>query len=286
VRDLVLGTDIHGESNTTGETHVNLLPGDGIVRAEIVFDGTVHSRTTGYNGPAILHYVSETPFQARKTISLTDTGLNVSDAKVSSSTRLQTTGVETTLPRLRGRIVSRIAARRNANSHAEAEAITGQHTADRVRADFDRGASEKIAKLQNVFDSTLSRLTADRDQPKPIVRLRSTNEYAEMAMIRADARDKDWELKPPVVDGNPDVAVRINRSLVGRILADPEWNRQLAPLIARFSLGPSNTGGTVRLAADNILAGSTPKISVDGSWVVIDIAPPKGDAGRNNSPSR
>src|SRR4051794_20478603 len=130
VRDLVLGTDIHGESDTTGETHVNLLPGDGIVRAEIVFDGTVHSRTTGYNGPAILHYVSETPFQARKTISLTDTGLNVSDANVSSTTRLQTTGVETTLPRLRGRIASRIAARRNANSHAEAEAITGQHTAD------------------------------------------------------------------------------------------------------------------------------------------------------------
>jgi hypothetical protein len=271
VRDLVLGTDIYGESNTTGETHIALLPSDGAIKAEIHFDGMVRARTTGYNGPAILHYVSDTPFHARKTITIDESGLSLSDAQISSTTNLQTTGIQTTLPRLRGRIASRIAARRNAGSHNQAEAITDRHTADRVRADFDRGANEKIAKLEDMLGPSLSRLTSVQDQPKPITRFRSNTDYAELAMIRSDARPKEWELKPPGIEGNPDVAIRVNRSLVGRVLADAELSRQWAPLIASFSNGALSSNASVIFASDKTPIGR-PKVSIDGNWVSVDLS--------------
>jgi len=271
VRDLVLGTDIYGESNTSGEIHIALLPSVGAIKAEIRFDGMVRARTTGYNGPAILHYVSDTPFHARKTLIIDDSGLNLSEARISSTTNLQTTGIQTTLPRLRGRIASRIAARRNAGSHNEAQAITDRHTADRVRADFDRGANEKIAKLEDTLRPSLSRLTSDRDQPKPILRFRSNADYAELAMIRSDARPQEWELRPPRVEGNPDVAIRVNRSLVGRILADAELSRQWAPLIASFSNGALGSNASVIFASDKEPIGR-PKVSMEGNWVTIDLS--------------
>ncbi len=62
LHDCILGTRIEGESQTDGKVHLLLHPMFGKLSGEIAFDGTVHTQTVGYNGPAILHFISNSTF--------------------------------------------------------------------------------------------------------------------------------------------------------------------------------------------------------------------------------
>ncbi len=84
ITDCILGTRIVGESNTNGQIRLLLRPAFGKLTGEIAFDGTVHSQSTGYNGPAIIHSISDASFCARKPISMGPAGLNVAPATASA----------------------------------------------------------------------------------------------------------------------------------------------------------------------------------------------------------
>ena len=77
VVDNILGTRIRGKSLTRGKTRMVLIPNDDKFVAEIEFTGTVDSRTRGTNGPAILHYKSDSTFRATKRITIDADGLTV-----------------------------------------------------------------------------------------------------------------------------------------------------------------------------------------------------------------
>jgi hypothetical protein len=234
VRDCILGTRIFGQSQTVGKTDIKLLPSRDKISGEIGFHGTVHSRTTGYNGPAILHYKSRATFRARKLVTLGEAGLKVAPATAVASTKLETTGIQTTLPRLRGRIATRIAARRNANSRPEAEAITSRHAAATIEEDFDRRIDRSVAKIKRVFQLKVPGLDMGSDPQIAHMRYRSTPEYVEMAMIRDDASAEEYALRPPPVTGDPDFAIRVNRNLFGTAIADSDFSQQLGPLVVQL----------------------------------------------------
>src|SRR5262249_4436923 len=129
VHDYILGTRIVGESDTRGKTRLQLLPSSGKLSGKISFEGTVHARTQGYNGPVVLHQIADSTFRASKTIPLDSSGLKVTPSVTTAPTRLTTTGIDSNSPWLRGRIATRIAWRRAASSNQEAERITADHTA-------------------------------------------------------------------------------------------------------------------------------------------------------------
>ena len=145
VRDCVLGTRIIGESDTVGKTHITLLPSKNSIAGEVGFYGNVYARTTGYIGPAIFQFRSEASFRAFKPIALGESGLSVAPAVALAPTELQTIGVRTMLPGLRGRIATRIATRREASSRSEAEAIIARHSAATIREDFDERIDQSIS---------------------------------------------------------------------------------------------------------------------------------------------
>ena len=107
VSDNILGARISGESDTRGKTYLELLPGTGHLLGKITFEGTVHSQTRGYKGPVVLHQVSDSTFRSSKLISMDEKGLRVSRATTHAPTNLKTVGIDTSLPRLRGRIARR-----------------------------------------------------------------------------------------------------------------------------------------------------------------------------------
>jgi SLA1 homology domain 1, SHD1 len=276
VRDCILGTRIVGESNTSGEIHLLLRPMFGKLLGEIAFDGTVHSRTVGYNGPAIIHSVSDATFQARKPISLGPSGLNVGSATACAPTNLQTTDIETTLPRLRGRIATRIASRRNAASHEEAQAITSQHTATTIGNDLDKRIDQSVARIQKVLQIKVPGLEVDRNRATFVTRYRSTPNYVEMAMIRQGASPEELRLRPPPVDGEPDFAIRVNRALLGTTIGDSQLTQQLTPLL--FKLLEARVMAKAIAAGKPVVGtpGNSTKWSLDQNWLVMDFA----DTGR------
>lgn len=263
VRDCVLGTRLIGESETIGKTQLVLRPSRDKLSGEVTFTGTVTSRTTGYNGPAILQILSDATFQARKPISLSDAGLNVSPATAVAPTKLQTTNIETTLPRLLGRIATRIAWRRDAQSRSEAEAITSQHAAKTIRDDLDARVDESIAKVEQALQFKIPGLEIDSQQ-LTIKRFRTSADYVEMAMMRQDATVEEYSLRPPEVQGSPDIAVRVSRSIVRQAVADSELSAELAPLLGKL-LDARVINKALAMARD-----ATTNWSIHPHWIALD----------------
>jgi hypothetical protein len=275
VKDTILGTQIFGESETNGETHFILSPNPNKLTGAIAFEGTVHSRTIGYNGPAIIHSISDATFRARKPIGLDSSGLNAAPVTASASTNLHTTNIETTLPRLRGRIARRIAWRRANESRREFEAISSRHTADRIGKELDRQVDQSLEKVQQVVQSTIEGLKIGDHRLVSHTNFRTMPEYIELAMIRQGASDEEKRFLPPPVEGAPDVAIRVNRALLGRALTDPEIGAKLVPLLAKFleARASEKTLAVVYRPEDQQADITNWKIGQD--WLTLEFTDPK-----------
>jgi hypothetical protein len=270
VNDHILGARIEGESDTRGKTTLELLPSSGRLLGKITFEGTVHAQTRGYKSPVVLHQVSDSTFRSTKLISLDEKGLHVSPATTTAPTDLKTTDIGTSLPRLRGRIATRIAWRRVGDAHQEAESITAQHTAATVSHDFDERIDQSVAKVREVFKSKIPQFDREDHPVLTEMRFRSCPECVEMAMIRREANDEERKLRPPMIDGNPDVAVRMHRATLTRAMADPQVREDLGPLFvkilnARFAQNADAGSKTEKKSPVD-----TTKWSFDVDWLAMD----------------
>lgn len=270
VSDNILGARIAGESDTRGKTSFELLPGNGRLLGKITFDGTVHSQTRGYKSPVVLHQVSESTFRSTKLISMDEKGLHVSRATTDAPTNLTTTGIDTSLPRLRGRIARRIAWGRVAGSHQQAESITAQHTSDDISRDFDERIDKSVAKVQEVFKSKVPEWDREHYPAQTEMRFRSCPDCIEIAMIRREANTEERKLRPPTVDGNPDVAVRVHRAMLTRAMADPQVRNDWAPAFIKVLNARFGQKEDASSKADKKSPVDNTKWAFDLDWLAMD----------------
>ena len=121
--DTILDTRITGTSHTSGHERHHLAGSRRPGRGRNPFSRHRAFAPVGRNGPAILHNVASTPFQARKQFVIDAQGLHVMPAVVSAQTCSTTTDIQSTSPGLRGRVTQRVAWRRVEEMRAEADAI-------------------------------------------------------------------------------------------------------------------------------------------------------------------
>jgi hypothetical protein len=175
-----------------------------------------------------------------------------------------------------GRIASRIASRRDASAHSEAEKITGQHTAADIRRDFDKDVSQSVAEMESKLRSNVPDLKNDSAGPT-VVRLRSTPDYVEMAMVRRDASDEELSVRPPAVQGNPDVAVRVQRMVLGSAITDLQVSQHFASWLAKFA--SAGVAKTINASFNgNEAAASSTRWSIDSNWLAFEYTDPKRQA--------
>jgi hypothetical protein len=270
VSDYILGARIAGESNTRGKTSFELLPSNGRLMGRITFEGTVHAQTRGYKSPVVLQQVSDSTFRSSKLVSMDENGLHVSRATTDAPTNLQTVGIDTSLPRLRGRIARRIAWGRVAGSHHQAEAITSQHTAANIGRDFDEQIDQSVAKVQKAFESKVPEWDREHRTAQTEMRFRSCADCIEVALIRREANNEERKLRPPTVDGNPDVAVRVHRAMLTRAMADPKVRDDWAPVFIKVlntRFGRNEDAGS---KADKKSPIDSSKWAFDLDWLAMD----------------
>src|SRR5436190_10311502 len=108
VREVILGTSVVGTARVTGKPDVKLIPSVDDATFYITLEGTIHSRTTGYNGPAIIHSRSVTTFTAsRPVVFEPGRGFYGLPSRVSARTESFVEGISSRRRGLVGRIVSR-----------------------------------------------------------------------------------------------------------------------------------------------------------------------------------
>jgi hypothetical protein len=248
---------------------LELLPSSGRLSGKLAFEGTVHAQTRGYKSPVVLYQVSDTTFRSSKQVTLDETGLRTTRAATFAPTDLRTTDIYSSLPRLRGRIATRIAWQRVSGSHQAAESITAEHAAATISSDFDESVDRSLAKVQKLFNSKIARLNDENRPVRTEVRFRSSADYIEMAMVRREATIGERKLRPPRVEGNPDVAVRVHRTMMTRAMADPEIRDDIGPLI-KLLQSRFGQNETTDSKADKGLPNGTAKWSFDLDWLSLD----------------
>ncbi len=177
--------------------------------------GAVQSDTCGTNGPAIIQSNAFTSYVAHKRFSFDGYQFTTAPASVVANTRLTIIGIDSTLPRLRGRIVRRVATQRAEQSHSQAETITRsmteQELCQRIDADFDA----RIVELNQSFAKRLSFLKHFPSAGNR-VHIRSHPDCVEICLGKAPIRPSDGiEVHTPM--GNAiELWLRIDPGLIAQ----------------------------------------------------------------------
>ena len=151
VQHKVLGTTSTGTADCRGTVSCTIEEKEEGAAFSCRITGTVQSETWGTNGPAIIESHAYTAYVAQKRFFFDGHKFNSFPASVNARTQLTITGVGSTLPRLRGRIVRHVAIQRAHQSLAQAnaitQAITERELCQRIDSEFDTRISEMNQKL-------------------------------------------------------------------------------------------------------------------------------------------
>ena len=157
---VILGThsrgtaDCHGAVQCTLEEH-----SDGAVFVCHI-RGQVDSQTCGVNGPATIASQSRTQYWATKRIVFESRQLVAQPAQVSGITVVNITGIGSTAPGIRGRLVRRIATRRADSSLPTAEAITQRLTLSELQQHIDHEFDQRLQSINAKLATRLAILDA------------------------------------------------------------------------------------------------------------------------------
>ncbi len=218
VTDCILGTAISGSGHTTGKVHINLVSNEEVAVIETVFVGNTRTLTVGVNGPAQIDSAGNTRFEASKRLLLDAGGLRYFTAQCDAQTSTQTLGVSSRR-RLGGRLIQRIASRKVAEQKGTGERIASGHAATQIG---DRMDAQVAQQLSGDRAGLLDRLRA------PLVRRNALPQQLDFSTTD-DALRVVWlqamagigaPTPSPVVEGKPDLAVRVHESMLNNLATD------------------------------------------------------------------
>jgi hypothetical protein len=153
VTRIVLGTLASGTSHTTGRVEVVTESDRQDAAFYVQIFGCTNARTIGRNGPAVIYSLSITRWTAEKFVRFDGTEFTTGPAILSSDTRIVPLGAGSSLPGLRGRVVSRIATRKAVELNSIAERITAKDTDKRILEDVNRVIDGQVGKLNERIES-------------------------------------------------------------------------------------------------------------------------------------
>jgi len=218
VSDCILGTAISGTGHTTGSVHIDLVSNEEVAAINTVFVGNTHTRTIGINGPVQINSLGNTRFEATKRLLLDAGGLRYYRARTDAQTRTRTLGISSRR-RLGSRLIERIASRKVAEQKGNGERIAGRHAATQIGDRVDAQVAEQVSGEQA---GLLDRLRA------PLIRRNALPQQLDFSTTD-DALHVHWlqamagigaPTASPVVEGKPDVAIRVHESMINNLAAD------------------------------------------------------------------
>ncbi len=268
--DNILGTSIRGQARTVATTTLKLADNPNQAVFDVVLAGTVYSQTRGVNGPVVLHGSAQTPFHATKRLTLDAEGLRLSLTVTRARTTSVTTDIDTQLPGLRGQIAERIAWRRSAELRSEADAIASQHAAAQIRAEFDKEVQLAVARMEKILIEVARDLPMEFENRRPGIHFSSTATHMDIVMHRPQATAEEIALAPPVIDGDPALAIRAHRLVVRHALGSTRLKKMVQTLQGGLRSDPmARTVKTVKTAAPEAVAIEL-KWSPDRNWLIVD----------------
>ena len=230
VQQEVLGTNSSGTAHCRGTVVCSIEEKTEGAAFSCRISGTVESETCGTNGPATIQSHACTTYVAHKRFYFDGHKFNSIPTSVVARTQLTITGVGSTLPRLRGRIVRHVATQRANQSHAQAEAITQAITerelCQKIDADFDSRISEMNQKLAARL-SVLKYFPASGNR----IHIRSFTDGVEIGLGTETHSGSNHVASRTPIGESVELWLQPKKDLIGLIAARPftEWLFSAAP---------------------------------------------------------
>jgi hypothetical protein len=153
VTRVVLGTHARGTAHTKGRADVDTKPDKNDAAFYVRISGSTTSRTVGHNRSAIIYSHTVTAWTAQKIVRFDGEEFVTAPATITSETNITPLGADSSLPGLRGRLITRIATRRAIELNCTAERLSGIQTEAQVLADVNRIVDRRIMKLNERIES-------------------------------------------------------------------------------------------------------------------------------------
>ena len=211
VDQIILGTRSRGTSHCKGKVTCVVEENPASVTILCSISGTVESKTCGVNGPAIIQSTAVTHYTSTKRLTFDGRVFACTPASTSSCTHVTITGVGSSLPRLRGRLVTRVAAKRAQQSLSQVEAIVKSQTEAELCQRIDEDFEARIKDLNSQFQSKLSILKYFPSSKHPL-QLRSRQDGVEIALGHSSSEFD--EKRRELIGDALEIWLRSNESVV------------------------------------------------------------------------
>jgi len=274
-RDVVLGTPVRGTARIVGKPRVELASSSDKARFEILLTGTVHSRSVGQSGPAVIHGHAITRFQATKEI-VFEPGLGFFGLppRVAADTQCFFDGVQSKRGGIVGQFVMRKAAREVADQQPELTAIAKERATRRIAQALERQMDQRIAQLNQIVQTSSQIVDSGERPPGPRVACRTTPSHLEIAFGLERSRPIQLPTLALAGDSGALVEIWIHDSLVPEPVGDAITtlftNPDRSAVLSALHLAPGSFGQDAAAAIHALVSEGKVAVRDFGDWKVVE----------------
>ncbi len=281
VRDVILGTPVSGVAHLIARPQVKLEPSDDKARFQVVFSGTVHSRTVGNGGPALVYGHSVTRFTATTEVAFEPgKGFQMSSPTLQASTQCFTDRIDSTRGGLVGRIVQRRAAEEVASKQTQVTAIAREKSMRRISAAFEKYMDQRLARLNKAVE--LQIMLADLRTGEGTRRLRASTTATHLQL--ADVIDnQEAAIELPILAANASAHTPVELWVHGSVVP-PEVAKSLeaiftnpdqSAIVNGLAALPGTLGKKAAAVITALVSDNKVGVQQAGDWVVVQLSSPE-----------
>ncbi|MDZ7616556.1 MAG: hypothetical protein U1E05_06095 [Patescibacteria group bacterium] len=240
VRDVILGTSIHGVGRSVGNITATLTPNSSHAVFDITYLGVTTTRNTGYNGPVVIVSEGTTGIGATKRLWVNELGLHGHPTRANATTHSTICDIQA---QRGGRMVERIAWRKAMEQKHLAEAIASRHAASRAGRQVDDRAAAMIAEVNHDFEHKFRRPATERNLFPSKLAFSTDEDALRVTWRQAAPAQLAAPTEPPAAMDGADLTVRIHESMInngsqtalaGLTMNDDEFRMAVVELLGRL----------------------------------------------------
>jgi hypothetical protein len=261
VRDTILGAAVRGNSHTVANTELELIDNPKEAQAKLFFKGTTSFSTTSSSGPIQVNSQGATNFTSQKRVWFD--GLNVLQSKptTEANTNSTITGINTSLPGLRGRISLRIANDEVAAKREQARQITTEKSKRQIEAAFEKVARERAAMFTEELREQYAKLPLEGKFALSEIRCSTTPDALQIVVIGRGENEPTFAEEPARIKNQPDIEVHIHSALLQKIVVSKELRQTLQLAVFRMVERPLLSAVTATAKKPNQVVAAKPVVA-------------------------
>lgn len=216
--DVILGTQIRGDSRTTGHVTVAPIPSKDRALLELTSIGHIVSENVGTNGPAVICSTAFTDFAATKQVELSDAAFSTQGAQVDATTRSDIHSVGKKGGGVGSRLVSTMAWKQVREKHSRADQISSEHAEDRILRKFNNEVNKKIGDARKRYEDDFRRPLLRRGELPAHIQFSSSQEGVAIEATQASQSQLGAAGAPPAPAAASDMSMRLHETAINNYL--------------------------------------------------------------------